>query len=174
MFDEFDYTDEAQQEGFSIRDDSTADWALVKIKEEYAERDRLLELVKAKQEELKAKSEQIIMDSERKTSFLRYKLAEYFGTVKTKETKTQKTYKLLSGSLVYKKPAVTYERSEEALATWLEGNGYEELVQTVKKPKWAELKPLVCASGDKCVMALTGEVIEGIKCGESEGTFDVK
>lgn len=173
-FDEIEEIESEERDGFSIKTDDMADWAIGKIKEEKAEADRLLDLIKKKREDLEHQEQQIRDDYERRTSFLRMHLQMYMETVKAKETKTQKSYKLLSGSLVMKKPSTVYVHDDEALVAWLEANGFGEQVKIKKTPAWADIKPILTSSDGKVVIALTGEVVDGVTVQEVPGKFEVK
>ena len=108
---DFDYIEEAEQEEteetkneFVIVSDLTAEWAMKKIKRAREEHDRLVELAVKEIQELNEKVQALDARLESETGYLKMKLFEYFNNVQHKETKTQESYKLLSGSLVLKKP----------------------------------------------------------------------
>lgn len=161
-------------EGFVIENDKTADWAVQTIKEREEEHARIEALGKEKKAEIDIKVEEDRIKCENETRFLKAALAEYFNTVKTKETKTQKSYKLLSGNLVYKKPSYDYEKDEDALIFWAIVNNHRDVIETVHKLKWADFKKQLAIVGDEVVIAETGEVVSGIKPIEKEGKFEVK
>ena len=116
---------EINEETFTIADDSTAEWALRKVLEAKAEKDRLTELVKAEAAKLKTHQELIDKKYENSTGFLMAHLFRYFNTVEHKNTKTQETYQLLSGKLVFKKPKLEANKSEDALLAWCKNNAPE-------------------------------------------------
>ena len=101
---------------FTIDSDKAAEWALKKVLAAKKERERLIALVVVEQEELDRQIEQIDKRYEQETSYLLMKLSEYFKTVEHKETKTQESYQLLSGKLVYKKPSQKVEQDEDVLS----------------------------------------------------------
>ena len=156
---------------FRITDDSTADWAIEKINEARAERDRLVSLVQEKIEQLQEKRQLYIVNFEENTSYLRAKLMDYFQTVKTQDTKTVKKYKLVSGTLVLKKQQSVYECDEGALLAWAETTA-PELVKVKKEVSWADLKKQADVSGDK--LLLDGEIIPGVTVVEREDVFEVQ
>ena len=156
---------------FRITDDLMADWAIEKINEARAERDRLLSLVDEKIGQLEEKRKLYIVNFEDNTSYLRAKLMDYFQTVKTQDTKTIKKYKLVSGTLVLKRQQPLYERDEAALLTWAETT-VPELVKVKKEVSWADLKKQADVSGDK--LLLDGEIIPGVTVVEREDVFEVQ
>jgi hypothetical protein len=173
MLDIFDDILESENESWKIEDDSAAEWALRKVLGHFEERDRLLSLVHAEQARLAEKEEEINKKCDSNTGFLLLKLEEYFSSVKTRDTATQSSYKLLSGTLVYKKPKVDIQPGE-ALVEWLEENR-PEFVTVEKKANWKEIKKHVTQIAEG-VYALddTGEILDGILPKEIPGKFEVK
>lgn len=166
---------EKQDEEWKIINDSTADWAVRKIKEEEAEYARLNVLAHDRIAEINMQIEAAERRMENKTKYLRAKLQEYFGTVSHKETKTQAKYQLLSGSLVYTKPKYKIEKSDDAaLVQWLKETGNSEFVKTVETPAWGEFKKRCAVAGAAVVDTDTGAIVEGAKVVPVEGSFDVK
>lgn len=169
-----DNTEESDT-GFSIVSDLQAEWALKKIKKAVEERDRLVELANKEIKELSQKIQDIEKKYSNDTAFLRSKLFEYFTKVEHKETKTQETYKLLSGSLVLKKPTQKMVKNDEKLAEFLEGYA-PEYIEVVKKPKWGEFKKELSIQDGKVINNQTGEVVpdDVVSLEDAPGEFDVK
>lgn len=163
-------------QGFTIDDDSKAEWALEKIKEATDERDRLLNLVKEKEAELAAKKAGITDKYERETGYLKGLLQQYMETVECKSTKTQETYQLLSGKLIRSKPKTDYTVDDEKLLAWLKANYRIDLIKTESKPRWGELKKLLSGNPETGVVIIeeTGEIVEGVEAKLTEPKFDIK
>lgn len=161
---------------FVIKDDNTADWALRAIRDDEAERDRLIAIANNQIEELKAQIEDIKEKYGRKTAFLRGHLAMYMNDVPNKETKTQRTYQLLTGKLIMKKPSQKMVPNDEALVKYLETEKCPELIKVVQKPDWAEFKKILAIMDGDVVNTMTGEVIapEIIAIEDVPASFDVK
>ncbi len=160
---------------FVIDSDAKAEWALEKIKAAQEERDRLLELVKYKEDELTEKRAKIESDYESDTGYLKQLLMAYMQTVPVRKTKTQSTYKLVSGSLVMKQGGYEYKRDEKSLCAWLENNGYSDFVRVEKKAAWGELKKGLSVEEDGSIcISETGEVVEGASAVKKPDEFDVK
>lgn len=168
-----DIKDFEQQEKFVIDDDKKADWAVKKIAEEKAERDRLVELAKAEIEELKAKIEWIETAYNDRTGFLKSQLAEYFRAVEHKETKTKETYKLLNGTLEMKKARQEIRHDDGALLEYFRNNGMAQYIKTTEKPMWAEFKKSLEIAGDIVVNTDTGEQVECLTVEEIPEEFNV-
>lgn len=167
---------ETEQEGFVIDNDQKASWALKIIKAETDEAGRLMQIADSQIEELVNKKMEIKEKLDHKTGYLKSLLYRYFETVQHKETKTQESYKLLDGQLVFKKPSVKILKPEDdtALIGYLEQN-QPEMVETVKKAAWGEFKKSLTITDDGGVVDMaTGEVLDFIMAEEEPGKFDVK
>lgn len=167
---------EYEDQGFVINNDNKASWALKVIKQEQEETERFLRTADKQIEELTKKKEALKADLDRRTGYLKGLLYRYFETVPHKETKTQQTYKLLDGQLVFKKPSVKIVKPEddETLISYLEQN-QPELVEIVKKAVWCEFKKNLTITDDGGVVDMaTGEKLDFVKTEETEGSFDVK
>lgn len=165
---------EDEREGFSINDDNVADWALRKIAEERAELDRLTSIATQQIEELQLKIKHLEEVAERKTAFLKGCLAQYFQTVPHKATKTQESYKLLSGSLVFKLPKQSMVKDDAELIEHFRQNGLQEYIKTEEKPIWGEYKKNLAIVDGKVIDTTTGEIVDAVRVEEAPGVFDVK
>lgn len=128
------------EETFKIRDDKAADWAITQIHDAEIERDRLINLAEEQIKDLTARIDELKSKCDNETSFLRSCLAEYFQTIKPKETKTQQTYKLISGTLVLKKPSSKIVHNDDKLIEYLENNDGYDFIKIKKSVDWAEFK----------------------------------
>lgn len=163
------------REEFQITDDKTAEWAIKKIKAAEDEYVRLMELVQAERKELDRKAEELSKHLESETGYLKGLLFKYFETVEKKETKTQQSYKLLSGSLVLRKSSVKIVKPDETkLVEFMENNGYENLVETKKSAKWSDFKKEIEIKDGQVILDDTGEVLDWIVTEEDPGRFEVK
>lgn len=115
---------EGERAPFRITDDRCADWAIRKIADERSEYDRLKALA---DEQIAAINEKVAAARKRMengTSYLTSCLADFFATVPHKETKTTEKYRLLSGTLTFKKGTTKTKLDEAKLVPWLKANGY--------------------------------------------------
>lgn len=161
-------------ETFSITDDKLADWAIRKIKEEEAERDRLISIANDQIAELNMQISQLETQCENKTRFLKSHLAIYFNKVPHKETKTQESYKLLSGSLVMKKASDKIIHDDDALLSYLESSGQEEYIKVKRSVDWAEYKKKLVISDSEVIDSETGEIIKACSVEDVPASFDIK
>lgn len=160
-----------EEQNFTIENDKSADWAIKTIAEAEAERDRLIDLANEQINELKERIEELKERCDRDTAYLKSCLYEYFVKVPHKTTKTQETYKLLSGSLVFKKPSQKINHDDEKLIKDLDGT---EFVETKKSLKWGEYRKTLTISYGEVISSETGEVIEACSVEDVPGSFDIK
>ena len=165
--------EEDVQEGFSINNDKTAEWALKVIAEENAETQRYINVCETWVAEYSMKAQKAREKLEGKTAYLRQQLQEYFVTVPHKATKTQETYKLPSGTLKRKFGTPEFVRDETLLVAWLKNNGYEDKVKVKETADWAEFKKLVTQSDNK-VVTTDGEIVDGVTLLERPDSFEIE
>lgn len=148
---------------FKITNDSSAEWAIKKIKYDEANNERLIACIDEEIEQLKAKKEEI--KNRNNTAFLKGKLCEYFESVKdnAKETKTQFKYELPSGNLIFKKPQKNYERDDDKIISYLTAHNLFQYIKTNPTVDWAELKKTDFF-----------HLIDGVTEVETEAKFEVK
>ncbi len=159
------------EETFKIENDKSADWAIKQIHEAENERDRLIALANDQIADLKDHIEELVTKCDHDTAYLKSLLAEYFETVKSKETKTQKTYKLLSGTLVFKKPSTKINHDDDKLIKALDGTQFVEIKKSLK---WGEYKKNLIISDNDVIDTTTGEVIEGCSVEDVPASFTIK
>lgn len=165
------------EESFKIDNDKTADWAIAQIKEAETERDRLITLAQEQITDLQERIQELSAKCDNDTAYLKSLLAMYFDTVQTKETKTQKTYKLLSGTLVFKKPSVKINHDDEKLIDYLENNDGGDYIKLKKSVDWAEFKKnLIITDDGEIVDFELGTVIDSSVCSLEEvpASFNIK
>ena len=161
---------------FVINTDYLANWALKKIKEEDAEAERLKAIAMEEMEDLQRQITLIEERKDRRTGFLKSKLYDYFNKVDHKETKTTESYKLLDGSLVWKKPSLKMVPDKDKLLEYVKKHGMPEFVKVKEEVDWAKYK-MECEIVDgKAVNVQTGDMLppDIILVDEVKGSFDIK
>ena len=148
------------RDGFTVTDDSAAEWCIRKMQEADEEFDRWNNWYQEKIAQAKAKRD---ATRERMTAYLR----EYAEMIPMKETKTQRSYPLPHGKLIWKKASTKLEHDDEVLLKTLKDQGRDEYIKviTTEKVAWAELKK---------ELTETGELPEGVTVVEVPETFEVK
>ena len=156
----------AETDGFVIDTDAKAEWALTKIREARADRDKWVEWYKAKIEEITEQTDFDTMNLERM-------LAEYFATVPHKKTKTQESYKLPGGKLLLKTQNPEYTRDDKAVIEWAKANGFGQFVKVEEKLAWQELKDAT-AVFEGHIVTEDGEIVPGVEVTNREAKFVVE
>ena len=171
-----DFSDEEDPEapqGWRIADDGCAEWAVQKIAAERAELARLKALAHDQIARIEEKLAAAEKRCENGTRFLTSKLEEYFRTVPHKTTKTQETYRLLSGTLKLKKGGVTMKQDEAALVEYLKATGQTDYVKTVETACWGDFKKRLEIVGGAVVDKETGEIVQGVELVSKPDAFTV-
>ena len=155
-----------EPEGFVIDSDAKAGWALDKIREARADRDRWVKWYQDKIEEITAQTDFDTMNLERM-------LAEYFASVPHKKTKTQESYSLPGGKLVMKTQNPEYKRDDKTVIDWLKKNNGGEFIKVKEELAWSDLKAATAAF-EGHIVTEDGEIIPGIEIIERPEKFIVE
>lgn len=164
--------EEEIKEGFVIRDDNAAEWALQKIFDEKAELERLKALADSQIAAIMDKVEAANKRFTSRTGYLKQALEEYMLTVKRKQSKTQESYRLLSGSLILKKPVVKIVKDDTKLLEYVKEHS-PEYVKHTEAVDWAGFKKTLTVSGD-AVVDSNGEVVSCLDVEETPGEFMIR
>ncbi len=160
--------EEAQRECFEIADDRAADWALRKIGEIRAETEDWTRYYAGQAEAIQTANAS-------REAYLTAHLAEYFRTRPHKVTKTQESYPLPSGKLVYKAQQPAYDKELDKLLTYAKA-ACPEAVKTKEELDWATIKGRIGAVSPEgeAIDGETGEVIPGLRVLPKEPIFQVQ
>ena len=175
---DFEYEDntEAANSDFSIVSDLQAEHYLKNIKKATEEHDRLVKLATEEIENLTKQIATLDEKYKNATGYFKMKLFEYFGKVEHRATKTQESYKLLSGSLVFKKPTQKMAPDKERLLAYVKENNMPEFVKVKEDIDWAAYKKECQIVDGKVVNVQTGDMLpeDVIAVEDVPGEFDVK
>lgn len=155
-----------EPEGFVIDTDQKAEWALEKIREARSDRDSWVVWYNKKIDEIKAQTDE-------NTGWLERLLWDYFSTVKHRVTKTQETYPLKTGKLVYKTQNPEFKRDKKTVIKWLKDNGHPEFVKITEDLDWENLKAAT-AVFEGHVVTEDGEIVGGVEVIDREPKFIVE
>lgn len=148
-----------RDETWTIEDDSAAGWAVRKIAEKQAQRDREVEWHKEQIERAKVRCDNDV-------AWLTMKLEEYSERLPMRETKTQYSFPVPGGKLIRQKPKQELFLVDEAAAlAALEEDGRDDLIKVKKSVDWAGLKK---ESKD------TGELLPGVELRDVPEKFVVR
>lgn len=156
-------------EAWAVTDDSSAEWALTKIRENNAEKDRLIAVCNKQIDFYICKKAEYERRCELDNAFFEGSLHAYFESVPHKTAKTQETYKLPSGTLKLKLPDPEWKHKDELLMA-----AYPAFVESKPNLKWAELKKRLKAVDGKVIDSETGEVVEAVTLEARDPKFVVE
>lgn len=145
------------EEPFVIDNDVKAEWALRRIRERAAERDRILETSWEIIESYKAVIQTEFDRAAEEIAGLEGMLLQYFAMVEHAATKTQETYRLPTGKLKMK---LAFERmvpDDETLIT-----AFPDFTERKPSLKWGELKKRLSIAEGKVIDTETGEIVQGV------------
>lgn len=174
---------EEYENEFCIDSPELADWAITKVIEEQKRFEIYEQAAKDKIERLKEQVKAEKERSEGRSSWLRYKLGEYLDTTPAKTTKTQKSLKLPSGSIVCKFEKLNYVpadgaksvKESKSVLNWCKENANDFVKSETKESvDWAELKKKVKVIGGVVYYTETGEEVEGLTYEMSPKEIEVK
>lgn len=163
-------------EGWRIKDDLQADWAIEKIKALKAEYARKEKVAQAKIRQIQDWLEQQKRQADSSIAFFESKLREYFETLDEKalkKSKTQLSYSLPAGKLILKQQQPKYVVDNEKLLEWLKQSGKTQYIRIKEEPDWASLKKSTTVIVDRIVDE-NGEIVDGVKVIEQAPKFVVK
>ena len=142
LFDWYDAMREMQRNGeqsetgeedrYHINDDLEAEWALKKIREAEAEKDKWKQFYDERYQKVCDSCDLTIAN-------MQSLLQSYFEKVPHKVTKTEENYALPSGKIYMKKQEPDFDIKAPEFMKWLKENK-KEFVKTVEAPDWAAFK----------------------------------
>jgi len=155
-----------ENDSFVIDTDAKAEWALQKIREARADRDRFVKWYTDKIKEIKEQCDFNTMNLERM-------LKEYFDSVPHRETKTQSIYDLPSGKPFVKNQNQEYKHDDKTVIDWLKKNGGNQFIEVEESLKWGDLKKAGAVVGGK-MFDENVEEIPGIEVINKDPVFCVE
>ena len=161
--------DTVQQEyqGFQITDDSSAEWAVRKIKEAQSDTakwqthfaDQLARIKKA---------------NDATVEYMTQLLAAYFATVPHKDSKTMSKYELPSATLVRKQQQPEYTRDDAALLAYFDASDRAAFIKIIRAPDWEGYKKIIDVRNGNVVDTETGEIVKGVTVTQRPDKFAVQ
>ena len=166
-----------EMEVFNIKDDIQADKMITDIHELESEKNRFEMIYNARVDQLKKILAKEVDTIDREVGFKKGMLQAYFLTIKPSETKTMSKYKLLSGSLIMKKPSVKIEIADKEILMQYARTSAAEYIKVKEDIDWAAMKKVLDIDGENIINKETGEVLgelEGLAVKEVKEIFDIK
>lgn len=157
---------EIENTHYTLKSDQDAEWALQQIKNAEAEKAKWKEFYEGR---YKAVCESCDLTIQNMLSMLQ----TYFESVPHKVTKTQESYALPGGKLVFKRQEPEYTRNDVEVIDWLKANGGTGFVKTTETLDWGNLKRTLSVVGDT-VADEDGQIIPGITATQRPDVFKVE
>ncbi|MBP5248659.1 MAG: host-nuclease inhibitor Gam family protein [Lachnospiraceae bacterium] len=155
-------------ERFRVVDDQTAEWCIEQIKNANKEKKKW----KAFYDE---RYRRVCEACDRTIANMESMLQTYFENVPHKVTKTQESYALPSGKLVFKAQGPEFERDDAAIMKWMyeNSNTPSKYIKTKESLDWDKFRKTLSVIGET-VCDENGEIIPGIKATERPSVFKVE
>ena len=157
----------AQDTPFIVDNDQKAEWAARKIREARQDTQKWTEYYERQLSAIRRANEET-------EAYFAAMLADYFGTVPHKATKTQESYSLPSCKLVLKAQQPEFNRDEAVLCDYLDKKGRDDLVKITRRADWAALKKTLKVMEDGTCVDADGEVVEGVQAFSRQPEFKIE
>ena len=167
--------DELQpEEGWRVQTPGAAEWALKKILELRAARNREIAAAEESIAFYKAAIDRAEEKCAQREEYLTARLREWFDTQPKRELRASFAVDLPSGKLSRDKaPKLEYIRDAEKLSAFVRENA-PEFLKITYSVDWAELKKHLTVSDGVCTVDTTGEVVDGITVRELAPEFRIR
>lgn len=146
------------------------------VKKMQAQQNEWDEMLKLKIEEARAKVEDEKAKLQRAIDFNMAQIQTSFNQLKAKETKTQKSIKVISGQVVLKKASQKLECDKEKLLAYFKEKKLNDYIKVKEDVDWSAYKKTLAISNNNIVDNSTGEtvVIEGLSIVDVAEKLEVK
>lgn len=167
------FIEQQEQQPFVIQDDSTADWALRKIKRAQDKKEELNNFIQAEMDKL----EQYQAQEKKKLDDEIDRLQGYLSTYAMQKRENDPKFKSQSlphGRIKFVKQQPKYHYDDKVLLESLKKAERSDLIKVKESPDKATLKKVFVPNDGKLIDPDTGEVVEGVTIEEREEAFKVE
>lgn len=141
------------------------------LKEFKADKERLIDICKAKMAEYAEKIGTYEMEIKTKEEWTKEQLFGMIEQDKMKETKTEFNYKLPSGKVFIKKD----KQDIKLKSNYNESEIPERFLKVERSVKWGDFKKILKIEGDQVVNTQTGEILDSVEIEiKKGGNLDIK
>lgn len=171
--DDFEESEEGKKE-FTLDTPEKVDWAIEQIIDEQKRFELYEQAINGKIEKLKCELVNEKEASGHRTSWLRFKLGEYLqrDDVPAKDTKTQLSLKMPSGTVKYIKSKPEFIKDDDILLNFIKEND-SEFIKTKESVNWENLKATLSIV-DGSVFNSDGVMVDGVTVEDSIPKVEVK
>lgn len=171
--DDFEESEEGKKE-FTLDTPEKVDWAIEQIIDEQKRFELYEQAINGKIEKLKCELVNEKEASGHRTSWLRFKLGEYLqrDDVPAKDTKTQLSLKMPSGTVKYIKSKPELIKDDDILLNFIKEND-SEFIKTKESVNWKDFKTTLNIVGND-VFNADGVIVDGITIEDTVPKVEVK
>jgi hypothetical protein len=171
--DDFEESEEGKKE-FTLDTPEKVDWAIEQIIDEQKRFELYEQAINGKIEKLKCELVNEKEASGHRTSWLRFKLGEYLqrDDVPAKDTKTQLSLKMPSGTVKYIKSKPEFIKDDNILLNFIKEND-SEFIKTKESINWKDFKTTLNIVGND-VFNADGVIVDGITIEDTVPKVEVK
>jgi deoxyribodipyrimidine photolyase len=171
--DDFEESEEGKKE-FTLDTPEKVDWAIEQIIDEQKRFELYEQAINGKIEKLKCELVNEKEASGHRTSWLRFKLGEYLqrDDVPAKNTKTQLSLKMPSGTIKYIKSKSEFIKDDDVLLKFCKENN-SEFIKTKESVNWKDFKTTLNIVGND-VFNADGVIVDGITIEDTVPKVEVK
>lgn len=171
--DDFEESEEGKKE-FTLDTPEKVDWAIEQIIDEQKRFELYEQAINGKIEKLKCELVNEKEASGHRTSWLRFKLGEYLqrDDVPAKDTKTQLSLKMPSGTVKYIKSKPEFIKDDNILLNFIKEND-SEFIKTKESVNWKDFKTTLNIVGND-VFNADGVIVDGITIEDTVPKVEVK
>lgn len=154
---------EEEKQNFEVKDNSSANWCLRKLKALKAQQAENSQLAKTEIDRIKAWEEAENGKLQDGIAFFEGLLIQYHME-KLEQDPKKKTISLPDGKLKARAQQPEFIRDDEKLVGYLRKAGRTDYIKVIEKPEWGEFKKVVevAMDGKTVVDTQTGEIVEGV------------
>ena len=168
-----DQQEEVTKESFQVTDDSSANWALRKIKHFMDQQKENNALAEAEIEKIEAWATAENGHIQQNIDYFQSLLATY-ALKKRDEDPKFKSQKLPYGRIKFVKQQPKFNYNDDQLIESLKKAERTDLIKVKETPDKAAVKKLFVVHEDKLINPETGEVVEGVQIEHREDAFKVE
>lgn len=171
--DDFEESEEGKKE-FTLDTPEKVDWAIEQIIDEQKRFELYEQAINGKIEKLKCELVNEKEASGHRTSWLRFKLGEYLqrDDVPAKDTKTQLSLKMPSGTIKYIKSKSEFIKDDDVLLKFCKENN-SEFIKTKESVNWKDFKTTLNIVGND-VFNADGVIVDGVTIEDTVPKVEVK
>lgn len=168
-----DNQEQVTNETFKVTDDSSANWALRKIKQLQDQQKETNSLAEAEIEKINTWAESENDKAQRDIDYFQGLLAEY-ALKKREENPKFKSMKLPNGSIKFRKQQPKFNYDEDLLVRSLKSIQRDDLIKVKEVPDKTNVKKIFKVINNNLVDEETGTIIDGVTIEHREDVFKVE